>query len=181
MFTHEQLTTPQAMVTVTLIMTGLWTALLEVSRKKVYTAMDKRDWWIRATKPTTQMMQNFGYPKTPTELFPYGVTEPMARDFFAVVSTICFAHFVSAFLMLPVLFYGWDSAPEATRCLFVLGTLSDVGFDIYDSTKSTMRAFLPKMTGTMPVPKPVWFVLVILHHSLAMAMVIPMNLKFIHL
>ena len=131
------------------------------------------------------MMQNFGYPKEPTEQFPSAVTEDMARDFYAYLSTLCAQHFVSALLIIPVVWYGWDDTTETMKTLFLLGTLSDVGFDIYDATKLTARAFFSsssKMSSSLsPIPIDFWVVVVPMHHVLAMSLVIPMNLYYIDL
>jgi len=126
------------------------------------------------------MMANFGFTKEPTEQFPEGITEPMSRDFYAMLLVICSQHFLSALPMVPVLLTGWEKSSEEMRCCFILGTLSDVGFNLYDSAKATLQFFAPKQIGMTPIPFEYWFIGVVLHHSTSMFLVIPMNLKYAH-
>ena len=86
--------------------------------------------------------------------------------------------------MLPMVLIGWDAASEAVKNLFVIGVLSDVGFDLYDWVLTTFKTFAPeraKKLGATPFPMSFWVILCVLHHPMALLMVIPMNLKFPHL
>jgi len=116
---------------------------------------------------------NFGYPKGAT-------TEDMAVYGFCWIVTMCITHIVSAVLMLPVVALGWDGAGALGQLLFFLGSLSEVGFDIYDWTKTFLLTFFPSSVPELGPPGPVKaFVLIcILHHSTVLGMTIPMNLSY---
>lgn len=101
----------------------------------------------------------------------------MVRDSYAFVCAILFAHFFSALPMLPVLVNGWDESSDVHKSMFVLGTLSDLGFDLYDATQMTYRTFFKH---PLPIPFDFWFVMVVLHHTTAMVLVLPMNLYYVH-
>jgi hypothetical protein len=81
--------------------------------------------------------------------------------------------------MIPAVYYGWDESSEFTRSLFVLGTLSDLGFDIYDAVMIFIRTF--RNNHANPMPFDVWVAIVAMHHSLALSFSLPMNWKYIHL
>ena len=178
--------TVTSMIVISIVMAIGWGVVLEISKRWLYkNYLPSTSWWhTRAVRPTTQMMQNFGYPTEPTRQFPNAVTEEMARDFYAYLSTLCAQHFVSALLLVPVVWYGWDgdNTSDTMKTLFLLGTLSDVGFDIYDATKLTARAFFSsKLSSLSTIPIDFWVVVVPMHHVLAMSLVIPMNLYYIDL
>lgn len=154
-----------------------WGLFLGAAKKKIYDTLPKTRWWRRAIEPTKAMMVNFGYPKEPTDRFPHGITESMTRDSYAYLVAILFAHFFSALPMIPVLLNGWEGSSDMQKSLFVLGTLSDVGFDIYDSCNLTLRTFFKH---PMPTPLDYWFVMVPLHHTTSMLLTIPMNLWHVH-
>ena len=160
-----------------------WGVFIEVAKAMIFKWVGKQDWWLQnAVKPQTAMMFNFGYPKEPSPAFPKGVTEPMARDAYTFIVTICFQHAMSALVMVPLVVTGYDKASDLTKVLFVLGTLSDVGFDIYDWSTSTLKAWFPataKKFGYEQLPFPFWVIICCLHHPLAMIMIIPMNLKYL--
>lgn len=79
--------------------------------------------------------------------------------------------------MLPVLLSGWDEASDTVKSLFIMGTLSDVGFDIYDAVKSTIRTFTKHSD---PLPIDWWIIIVAMHHTLALSLAFPMNLNYVH-
>jgi len=66
------------------------------------------------------------------------------------------------------------------QLLFFLGSLSEVGFEIYDWTKTFLLTFFPSSVPQLGPPGPVKaFVLIcILHHSTVLGMTIPMNLSY---
>ena len=176
----EWITTPSTMVGIAIVLAFFWCIVLEISKKYIYNQLSKQSWWKKhAVKPTIGMMQNFGYPKEPNEQFRLGVTESMARDFYAFLTTLCFQHGISALPMIPVVVYGWNDASIHWKIAFVIGTLSDVGFDIYDSIKSSLRTFVPNHSSPLPVD--FWVVIVALHHTLALSLVLPMNTRYIQL
>ena len=95
------------------------------------------------------------------------------------------AHFICGGLMIPVVLAGdWSAAPPRAQTWFVLGALGDVGFDLYHGLKTVLAVFADKgllaRFGWERVP-PIMVPLTILHHTLAIAMVIPMNAKYIEL
>lgn len=156
-----------------------WGVVLEASKKKIFDALPSTSWWqTNALYPTKAMMSSFGYPKHPTDKFPNAVTEPMARDFFAFLVAICSQHFVSALCMLPILVYGWEDSSDSLKSLFVLGTISDFGFDLYDSYNSSVRTFSKKHTNPLPID--FWIIIVAMHHTLALSLMLPMNLNYVN-
>lgn len=60
----------------------------------------------------------------------------------------------------------------------MLGTMSDVGFSIYDTVDSFIRTFLDSKFGRAPLPVVFFVVKCILHHTTALALVIPLNLRY---
>jgi len=122
------------------------------------------------------LMVNFGYPKD-------AITERMAVESFTWVITMCITHIVSACLMIPVVASGWESAGATGQLLFMLGVLSEVGFDMYDGPKLFLLAFFADRFPTLgaPVPKMSWVLVGGFHHTTVLSMAIPMNTKYIHL
>ena len=174
---YEKLSSLPMMCTIAVCLAIGWGIVLEVSKKRICDYLPHTSWWKFALEPMKGMMINFGYPKRPTEKFPNAITDSMACDSYTFLVTLCFQHFVSALPMIPVLVCGWDDASDTVKSLFILGTLSDVGFDIYDSCKSTFRAFA---NHPNPLPLDFWIILVAMHHSTALSLVLPMNQKYIH-
>ena len=125
------------------------------------------------------MCYNFGFPKEPTEAFPEGTSDAIVLEGWSNIVAHVAAHFICGGLMIPVVVAGdWAAASEKARTWFVLGALGDVGFDLYHGLKTVLavfagRDFLGRL-GWERVP-PVMVPLTILHHTLAIAMVIPMN------
>lgn len=155
----------------------IWGMILEATKSKIYHHLPKTGWWHRAAVPVISMMQNFGYSAEPTSKFPNGITDEMARDSYAFLVAICSHHFLSALPMLPVLFYGWENATDTLKSMFILATLSVVGFDIYDSLQTTIRTFTKH---GQPVPLDYWIVIVALHHTASLLLVFPMNVYYPH-
>ena len=58
-------------------------------------------------------------------------------------------------------------------------TPQPIGFNIYDALKLTWRAWLPhhyvRVTGNTPCPIAFWVAMCLLHHPLALGLVMPMN------
>ena len=135
--------------------------------------------WARAKEVQRQMCYNFGFPKEPTEAFPEGTSDAIVLEGWSNIVAHVAAHFICGGLMIPVVVAGdWAAASERARTLFVLGALGDVGFDLYHGLKTVLavfagRDFLGRL-GWERVP-PVMVPLTILHHTIAIAMVIPMN------
>lgn len=62
----------------------------------------------------------------------------------------------------------------------MLGTMSDVAFNVYDMVNSSIRTFLHAKFGRAPLPVDFFIILCLLHHTLALALVIPLNLRYPH-
>jgi len=74
--------------------------------------------------------------------YPQDTTEKMAVKGFNWTITRCITPFVSASLMVHVVFFfGWQNAGESGRVLFIIGTMIEVGFDIYDWLEQFLIAF----------------------------------------
>merc|ERR1711871_204695 len=82
--------------------------------------------------------------------------------------------------MLPVVLLGWTAAGTSGQHLFLLGTLSEVGFDIYDLSKCILLTFCPTPFPFLGPPTPVkTFILIgVFHHTTVLGMTIPMNLYY---
>lgn len=199
---YEGLTLP-SMAATALALALFWGIILERTRKIIFNWLAQREWWPNAIHPQKSsksltcmlfdsslfpsrishlvsfpsVMYNFGYPKDPTEKFPNGVTEVMARDSYAYTINILSAHLLSALPMLPVVIYGWEGSSNMMRSAFLLGTLSDLGFDIYDAMMLTIRTFTKHES---PIPFDFWVVIVAMHHTTALFLVLPLNLKYLH-
>lgn len=175
--TLDQLLTLPSMAATAIFFAILWCVYVDLSEKRITQKLIETTWWTRAISPTKSMMYNFGYPKEPNKRFPDGVTERSARDFYAALISICVAHIFCATPMLPVLIYGWEKSSESMKVLFVLGTLADLGYEIYDAIRFTIRTF----ATNHPAPTPIEFfvILVLLHHTTALILVIPLNLHYV--
>lgn len=177
----ESLATTESLVCIALGMAIGWALVLETSKSMMYRMLSKTTWWKeRADQPTRMMMKNFGFPSEPTKTFPNAITEEMSRDFYAFMLVICAQHMLSALPMLPVLINGWEGSTEVHKCCFMLGTMSDVAFNVYDMVNSSIRTFLHAKFGRAPLPVDFFIILCLLHHTLALALVIPLNLRYPH-
>eukprot|EP00416_Gambierdiscus_australes_P025251 CAMPEP_0171057008 /NCGR_PEP_ID=MMETSP0766_2-20121228/1508_1 /TAXON_ID=439317 /ORGANISM="Gambierdiscus australes, Strain CAWD 149" /LENGTH=233 /DNA_ID=CAMNT_0011512049 /DNA_START=251 /DNA_END=952 /DNA_ORIENTATION=+ len=121
-------------------------------------------------------MANFGAPKDK-------VTERHAAWVFVWIITMCVAHMFSALLMAPVVAFGWLGLGATGQTLFILGTLSEVGFDIHDWLRLFMLVFFPASMGFPgePLPLKIFILLGVCHHSTVLSLVVPMNMKYAHL
>jgi len=181
LLTTESLATTEALLCVALGLALFWALVLETSKSMIYRALSKTTWWKeRADQPTRSMMKNFGFPTQPTATFPNAITEEMSRDFYATMLCICGQHALSALPMLPVLINGWEDSSEFHKCFFMLGTMSDVAFNIYDAVNSFIRTFLHSKFGRAPLPVDFFIVLCVLHHTTALVLVVPLNLRYPH-
>ena len=94
-------------------------------------------------------------------------------------------HFVCGGLMIPVILArDWAAATPFARNAFILGTLCDVGFDIYHGLRVATATFASRdFLGRLGWEKnpAAMMVLTILHHTLSVSMVIPMNHAYIEL
>jgi len=79
-------------------------------------------------------MKNFGYPKD-------GTADDMALKSYNWAITMRITHVVSASLMIPVVLWGWHNAGDSGRVMFFMGTMSEVGLDIYDWLRTFLLTF----------------------------------------
>jgi len=150
-----------------------WTVFIEAVRGPIGDRVRKAEWWPRALPNQINIMVNFGYPKDET-------TEDHAVYGFVWIITMCITHIVSASLMVPVIIYGWSAAGAVGQLLFFLGTLSEVGFDVYDWSKTFLLTFAHSSFPNLGPPGPVkaFILICILHHSTVLGLTFPMNLKY---
>jgi hypothetical protein len=142
-----------------------------------------RPWWQRAKQFQRAMMLNFEYPDKPCPGFPEGTNDAIVLDSWSTVFALVVMHFVESALMLPLILAGsWAAASETTRDLFILGALIDVGMDIYHQIKIVLSTFASedflKRNGIEKTPMAMFVVMGILHHPLALAMIIPLNFYY---
>jgi len=165
-----------------MLFAAFWAVVIEVSTPPTVKWVKAQPWWPSAAPVQKKLVVNFGYPEGTSPIFPVGLTNDMLAELYGVVWIYVGTHFVCFLPMLPVLFLGWEEAGAVWRTGFVLGALGDVGFDIYDLLKTTWKTWAPnhfvRLTGQCPGPMPFWIIMCLMHHPLAMAMVIPMNLHY---
>jgi len=156
-----------------LLFAVFWTVFIEAINFPLARYVRNAEWWSRALPNQLHIMKNFGYPKD-------GTTDEMALKAYNWVITMCITHIVSASLMIPVVIWGWHDAGESGRLLFFIGTMSEVGFDIYDWSKTFLLTFFHRYVAFLGPPTPVQvFVLICgFHHTTVLCMVMPMNLKY---
>ena len=173
----DQLCSLAHQATAAVLFSMFWAVSVEPFEKIITNKLSKASWWKRAYSPTKSMMQNFGYPKEPNKRFPDGVTEQLAKDFYSGTISICVAHALCALPMLPVLIYGWEESSESMKVSFVLGTLADLGYDIYDAIRLSFRTF----AANHPKPTPIDFfvILGLMHHTTGLALIMPLNLHYV--
>eukprot|EP00927_Polykrikos_kofoidii_P049117 TRINITY_DN43243_c0_g1_i1.p1 TRINITY_DN43243_c0_g1~~TRINITY_DN43243_c0_g1_i1.p1 ORF type:complete len:293 (-),score=37.66 TRINITY_DN43243_c0_g1_i1:290-1168(-) len=150
-----------------------WGVFIEVVRHPMARSVRSAAWWPRALPNQVNFMVNFGFSKA-------AVTEDVALYGFIWVVTMCITHVVSASLMVPVIVVGWEGAGDLGQQLFLLGTLSEVGFDIYDWIKGFLLTFFRQSVPFLGPQNPVkaFIVLCMFHHTTVLSIVIPMNLKY---
>eukprot|EP00933_Yihiella_yeosuensis_P068737 TRINITY_DN7469_c0_g3_i1.p1 TRINITY_DN7469_c0_g3~~TRINITY_DN7469_c0_g3_i1.p1 ORF type:complete len:297 (+),score=49.86 TRINITY_DN7469_c0_g3_i1:80-970(+) len=154
------------------ILTALFFELFSLSFAKF--ASDTA-WWSRAKGPAASFFKNFGMNTS---------SDAALIDGFSWLVCICLHHVMCAMLLLPVLFMGFEAAGPWGQLAFFLGTCGDLGFDIYDFCKKFWMTFFPNhplISSWSPCPRKFFFVVCVLHHGMAMTMLIPMNMKYSHL
>jgi len=148
----------------------------ETALKTVTAWVGRKDWWPRALPLQQAQMMNFGYPKDT-------LTEESTRGCFSYIVVVCGNHFLSGFLMLPVVIYGWTGAQTQGQACFILGALLDVSLDVYDELRMFLTTFFheaigKKLFGVEKCPKQFFIIIGVLHHPLAMSLVCPMLLYY---
>mmetsp|Transcript_64547 Transcript_64547/g.179574 ORF Transcript_64547/g.179574 Transcript_64547/m.179574 type:complete len:347 (+) Transcript_64547:121-1161(+) len=144
---------------------GLTLAIMKVVARRV--------WWPTAMPLQKGLMMNYGY--TEDQCTPENCLES-----FAFVLVICGHHFLMGLLTTPVVAMGWSGAGPTWQLLFMLALLGDVTYSLYDWIKKFCLTFFHahcKCLGP-PCPKPFFIILCVLHHTLSMVMVVPMNVKY---
>lgn len=155
-----------------LVFALFWSLFIETARRKLEAFVCASKWWPRALPNQISVMVNFGYDSS--------ITEDVAVYGFVWIITMCITHIVSASLMLPVVIMGWDASGPVGQVCFLLGTVSEVGFDIYDLTKLTLLAFFPSSFQALGPCCPIkTFMLIgLCHHTTVLGMAIPMNMQY---
>merc|ERR1719217_1683250 len=82
--------------------------------------------------------------------------------------------------MIPVCYLGWEAAGSTGQLMFLLGCMNGVEYDVYDWLKKFFLTFFPSYCKCMGVANPLAFfvILCVMHHSLAMCLVVPMILYY---
>lgn len=173
----DQFYTLAHQATAAVLFAMFWAVSVEPFEKMIANILNQATWWPRAFSPTKSMMCNFGYPKEPNKQFPDGVTEQLAKDFYANMISICVAHALCASPMLPVLIYGWEESSELMKVSFLLGTLADLGYDVYDFIRLSFRTFDTK--HEKPTPIDFFIILGLMHHTTGLALIMPLNLHYV--
>jgi len=165
-----------------LLFAVIWTFVIELSTPPVVRWVSRQLWWPTAMPIQKKLTVNFGFPEGRTAVFPEGLTSEMLADAYGIVWIYVGTHAICAAAMQPVVFLGWEESGPAGRTAFVLGALADVGFDIYDWIKLTWKTWLPhhfvRVTGQTPGAVPFWIIICLLHHPLALTLVLPMNMHY---
>lgn len=139
-----------------------------------------KDWWPRASPLQKALMMNFGYPDS-------ACTDEMVLMGYSYVINLCTNHLICGFMMLPVVYYGWEGAQAGGQACFVIGALMDVSVDVYDEVRMFIKTFLFEPVGKKLFggdaadPVQIFVVLGVLHHPLAMTMTCPMVLYYAYL
>ncbi|CAK0827797.1 unnamed protein product, partial [Prorocentrum cordatum] len=147
-------------------------AVCELINIRVMKVVEKMPWWPSAQPLQKGLMMNFGFAED-------DCTPEMMLEGFSFVLLICGHHFLMGMAMVPVVVRGWSGAGPTGQLLFLMAALGDVSFDVYDTIKKFLLTFFPstfKSWGTCPLP--FFIIMCLLHHPLAMLLVIPMNMKY---
>ena len=91
-------------------------------------------------------------------------------------------HATCGSLMLPVVIYGWE-ASETYQDLFLLGSLLDLGWDLFSQIQVYLATFhgdVADRWGWARCPRGL-FPFIVMHHALAYIIVVPMDNKYVHL
>jgi len=147
-------------------------AVCELINIRVMKVVEKMPWWPSAQPLQKGLMMNFGFAEDTC-------TPEMMLEGFSFVLLICGHHFLMGMAMVPVVVRGWSGAGPTGQLLFLMAALGDVSFDVYDTIKKFLLTFFPstfKSWGTCPLP--FFIIMCLLHHPLAMLLVIPMNMKY---
>eukprot|EP00929_Paragymnodinium_shiwhaense_P014889 TRINITY_DN122872_c0_g1_i1.p1 TRINITY_DN122872_c0_g1~~TRINITY_DN122872_c0_g1_i1.p1 ORF type:complete len:365 (+),score=64.71 TRINITY_DN122872_c0_g1_i1:159-1253(+) len=129
--------------------------------------------WERMKAPQKIMARNFGYPED--------VTDDTLADMFGYSSTICIHHTIAGSLCLPCIIYGWEASGFNGQFCFFVAVMMDLGFDMYDWLKkfwSCVFSTCPLRPTWSPCPAPFFVVMCILHHPMAMMLIVPLNVKY---
>jgi len=162
---HTNLHSCFAFAFVLALATGL---VFEVLNKKLMEIVRCKPWCSQAMQLQKSLAMNFGYQEK-------DCTEEAMLDAYCFVLLFCFHHFLAGCALLPVVIMGWEASGFTGQLLFVLGVLSDVALDLFDSVKIFMRTFLHNhIPWGPPCPLAFFIILCCLHHPLAIGMVIPL-------
>ena len=152
--------------------------IIELSKPAAVRWVSRQKWWPAAMLIQKKQGENF-FPEGANAILPEGLTPYHLAESYWLGWVAAGSHAVCALPMLPVVLLGWEESGAEGRTAFVLGALGDVGIDIYDALKLTWSAWLPhhyvRVTGNTPCPIAIWVGACLLHHPLALSLVMPMN------
>lgn len=180
--------TLQGQLTPAVFLAVVWAVVFESAVPSIKRRIEKAAWWPGAVPQVKSMMYGWGFPQSPTANFRDGTSDEMAAETYAMFVVTCCHHVLSCLLILPVLFWGWQQSSGIVRGSFFLGTLSDVGLDLYDTAKRVLT--LPAVRQACPAlqclsetacPEKFFIVVVVLHHLLVLSLMVPMNMYYPHL
>lgn len=158
---------------VILVLTLVTMILGEALTKVLIKYFQERPWWPRAAPLQKALMMNFGYPEE-------SLNDAALIDSYCFVIVFCGHHAFAGFAMIPVVLLGWDASGSVGQSMFLYACLADVALDIYDWLKKFVLCFFPSVFSFLGAPCPLAFfiILCILHHSLAMSMIVPLVLYY---
>lgn len=158
---------------VVLLLAVVSAVAFETANRRVVKFVEAAAWWPQAAPQQKTLMMNFAYPEE------YLGPEALL-DAFAFVVLFVGHHLLTGAMTLPVVVLGWSGAGLWGQALFLCAGLADVALEVYDIVKKTFLCFFPSKFKWLGPPCPLaYFVIVcVLHHPLAIALVIPMNLKY---
>lgn len=148
-------------------------AAVEALNPLMMQIVQKRAWWPQACELQKDLSANFGYDRDQ-------MTDEQALDSYTWILLVCSWHVVTGLMLFPVVIHGWDGAGSSGQLCFLFGTLFDLGFDLYDTGKKFLLTFVHSRFSSLGPPCPLqWFIVCcVMHHTLAMVLMVPMNLKY---
>ncbi len=133
----------------------------------------RQKWWPRALELQRHVSIAMGTPNPDDE--------HCLRAWAGGILALMF-HGTCGSLMLPVVIYGWE-ASETHQDLFLLGSLLDLGWDLYSQIQvyvATFHGDVADRWGWARCPRGI-FPFIVMHHMLAYIIVVPMDNKYVHL
>lgn len=144
--------------------------LFEGLNRKLIKQIARQAWWPRSMTLQASICRDSGYPESQ-------LTSEMLADLFAFVLIVCAHHLAAGVMTIPVVVLGWAEAGPWGQLSFLLACLGDVSLALFDTLKKMAQMFMPSFaarifTGSCPLK--IFIIVCILHHPLAILMVVPM-------